>query len=90
MAIDLSSSGKSDKLIVNGAVVIGNGNKELNVRFIAGAAGLGSKVGNSWNIVQATSLTGQFNKVNLPTLPAGRSWSVQYTATGISLSIIAS
>lgn len=89
MAIDLSSSGKSDKLIVNGAVVIGNGNKELNVRFGAGSAGVGSKVGNSWNIVQATSLTGQFNKVNLPTLPAGRSWSVQYTATGINLSIIA-
>lgn len=90
MTIDLTAGGRSDKLIVNGPVEIqDNSFTTLNVR-IPFSAGTASRIGNSWNIIQATSLTGQFNKVNLPTLPTGLSWNVQYTATGLTLTIVQS
>ena len=57
----------------------------LNVRLIGGFT---PALGNSFTILTAASISGQFSSINSPSLPAGLAWSVTYNTASVVLNVV--
>ena len=57
----------------------------LSVRLIGGFA---PSLGNSFTILTASAIAGQFSSINSPALPSGLAWSVAYNSTSVVLSVV--
>jgi YVTN family beta-propeller protein len=56
----------------------------LNIRFVNGFT---PASGNQFTILTAASISGTFSTINSPTLPAGLTWAVTYSATSVVLTV---
>jgi hypothetical protein len=71
-----------DKLAVTGNAVLGG---TLNVSLIGGFTPV---AGDSFSIATFGSGAGSFGVTNLPPLPGGLTWNVQYTPTSLTLGVL--
>lgn len=72
-----------DLLTSTGPVLLGG---TLNVSLLGGFV---PSIGNTFTILSATSVTGNFSTQNLPSLPSDRHWVVQYAPTSATLEVAA-
>jgi len=81
------STKKYDQLVVTGLINLGG---TLNVVFVDSGSGLFNAVpGNSFDILTAENITGEFNSITLPTLDPGLIWNVDYIIDAIgSLDVV--
>lgn len=77
VSIEIASrgNGKYDQLVVNGNVILGSG---LSVLSVTLGNWFTPQVGDSFDVLIANSVNGEFNQLKLPSLPNGLSWSVSY------------
>ncbi len=84
LELDVLNSTKFDRVVVTGTATIAG---ELTV---APADDFATNLGDQFIIVEADTLTGQFDTVSLPTLTAGKMWQIGYSDTGVSLFVTVS
>ncbi len=73
-----------DQLLVNNGVTIDPSNT-LEVSLLGAFT---PSLGDTFNILSATSVTGTFDFENLPTLDDVLGWDVNYTATDVTLEVV--
>jgi|GEM_PF-1707215 len=86
---DASSSGTSgvvSGLTVNGTLTLGASSK-IDVSNLSGSDLNNFTVGESYDVISATSLVNNGVTVNTPTLPSGLSWATNFSSTGLQLLI---
>ncbi len=89
--IEIASATSYDTIAVASDVSFPSGTAvldgTLNVSLLNGFV---PSIGDSYKIITFASATGAFSNINLPALPAGLSWSVNYNPANITLQVIAS
>jgi hypothetical protein len=81
MEIAGTAAGTFDAVTINGNATLGG---TLNVLLRNGYT---PAAGSVFPILAATSATGEFARLNLPPLPSGLAWSVEYTGTTVNLRV---
>lgn len=71
--------GQFDKVVVNGTASLGS-STALEVSL-----GYTPAIGDQFQILSATTVTGTFSSTSLPPLQAGQAWEVQYNSNNITL-----
>ncbi|MDD1620579.1 MAG: hypothetical protein LUQ11_03785 [Methylococcaceae bacterium] len=83
--IELAGPSKNDRLLVQGDLLLSGAVVNVTLR-----EGFIPKSGDSFEIISANNISGTPNIINLqklPTLPAGLSWSADYTLTAVTLRV---
>ncbi|MEZ6063409.1 MAG: dockerin type I domain-containing protein [Planctomycetaceae bacterium] len=80
----LVAGSEFDQVNASGTV---NLNGVLDVVFLDLGNGYVPAAGQSFDIINAASVTGTFTTENLPSLPVGLEWNVLYEADGVTLEI---
>ncbi len=80
--INGTGAGQFDKYASGGTVFLSNTQTTLTVTL-----GYTPVVGDAFVIITGTSRVGTFMTTNLPSLPAGLAWAVQYNTNNVTLSV---
>jgi hypothetical protein len=80
--INGTSAGQFDKVVVNGEASLGS-STALEVSL-----GYTPAIGDQFQILSATTLTGTFSSTSLPALQAGQAWEVQYNSNNITIIVV--
>ncbi|WP_428307470.1 aspartyl protease family protein [Lacipirellula sp.] len=74
-----------DRLLVNGTVALDG---VLNVSLVNLGGGIFTPaLGSFFSIIEGTTIGGTFSTLNMPTLPSGRMWVVDYEETAVKLKV---
>lgn len=77
--INGTNAGQFDKVVVNDTASLGS-STALEVSL-----GYTPAIGDQFQILSATTVTGTFSSTSLPALQAGQAWEVQYNSNNITL-----
>jgi Secretion system C-terminal sorting domain len=88
--IEIASATMYDTVSIANDVSITSGNASLNGALnVSLLNGFIPSLGDTYKIFTFTSSTGSFSSKNLPALPNGLVWSINYNPTDVSLKVIA-
>ncbi len=81
LEIQISTGGAHDSIIVTAQAVLSG---TLNVSLLNGYV---PAAGSTFDVIAADSINGTFTTTNLPVLPQGTQWQVDYLPTGVRLTV---
>ena len=84
LRIDIASAVSNDRVVVTGggaSVAAGT----LDVQLVGGFS---PALGDSYTILTATAIWGEFPTVNLPALSSGLSWQLEYLSNAVRLAVV--